>query len=216
MKDRNLLIIIIFLLIHLVSAFVSPIVHELTPATEVQALVYTKLVCLIAGTLYILNILGINIGKVKRTFKSDLKGLFTWIVIGVVATVLLQWITLLIESHLFQVVSDPESKAHTLKLIQSNWLAILSPVLFAPLLEEIVFRKAIFGSMYEKTNFLIASVLSSGLFALAHFNITHMITYFVIGMALSCLYVKTNRLIVPIIVHMTLNALPVIAMILLN
>lgn len=91
-----------------------------------------------------------------------------------------------------------------------NWIALISPVILAPILEEVIFRRVIFKSIYFKTNFIIASICSSIIFALVHFDLTHTGTYILIGMLLCYLYIKSDRLIVPILVHMALNSLPIL------
>ena len=58
--------------------------------------------------------------------------------------------------------------------------------------------------------FLIASVVSSLLFALAHNDITFIIVYFGMGMIFSLAYVLTKRIAVSIMIHMMQNGFVVI------
>ena len=47
-------------------------------------------------------------------------------------------------------------------------IIIVSIVIFAPLLEEIIFRRVLFGGLYSKTNFWIAALVSAVVFAVVH------------------------------------------------
>lgn len=85
-----------------------------------------------------------------------------------------------------------------------------------PILEEYVFRKVLFGELYNaiKGNrilaFLIASIVSSLLFALAHNDIKFLPMYFGMGMLFSLAYAYTNRIAIPIGIHMLQNGTVVI------
>lgn len=84
-------------------------------------------------------------------------------------------------------------------------LAIVAVVLFGPVLEELVFRRVIFGSLNQTTNFFIATAVSALVFALVHMEFTHVLLYFTTGLVLAFLYQKTKRIITPIIAHILLN-----------
>ncbi|MFZ8042691.1 type II CAAX prenyl endopeptidase Rce1 family protein, partial [Staphylococcus aureus] len=85
-----------------------------------------------------------------------------------------------------------------------------------PLLEEYVFRKVIFGELFNaiKGNrivaFIIATTVSSLIFALAHNDFKFIPVYFGMGVIFSLAYVWTKRLAVPIIIHMLQNGFVVI------
>ena len=65
---------------------------------------------------------------------------------------------------------------------------ILLISIVGPILEEYIFRKVIFGEIYNKIKgnrivaFLIASIVSSILFAIAHNDIKFFFIYFGMGM----------------------------------
>ena len=88
---------------------------------------------------------------------------------------------------------------------------ILLISIVGPILEEYIFRKVIFGEIYNKIKgnrivaFLIASIVSSILFAIAHNDIKFFFIYFGMGMLFSLAYVLTRRIAVPIIIHMLQN-----------
>ncbi len=102
---------------------------------------------------------------------------------------------------------DPgsENTASLVTIAEAVPLAIVSIVLFGPILEELVFRRVLFGSLNQTTNFFFATAISALVFALIHFDFTHLLLYFTTGLILAFLYQKTKRIITPIIAHICLN-----------
>jgi membrane protease YdiL (CAAX protease family) len=86
----------------------------------------------------------------------------------------------------------------------------INVVLFGPIIEEIVYRKIMFGSLNNKFSFAIAATISSTLFGIAHMNWKLFLAYFLVGYILCYLYNKTNTLFAPIIVHGLLNLIPIL------
>lgn len=84
-------------------------------------------------------------------------------------------------------------------------IIIFSIVLFAPLLEEIIFRRVLFGGLYQKTNFIIAALLSAVIFAAVHGELQHLLIYTAPALVFSYIYFRTKRLITPIIAHLLMN-----------
>jgi membrane protease YdiL (CAAX protease family) len=82
--------------------------------------------------------------------------------------------------------------------------------IIGPILEEIVFRKIIFGSLYRRMNFFLSALISSVIFSLAHQEPEHTLLYSAMGFTFAYLYVKTKRIIVPILAHVSMNTLVVV------
>ncbi len=89
-------------------------------------------------------------------------------------------------------------------------IIIISIVLFAPFLEEIIFRRVLFGGFYQKTNFLIAAIASGIIFAAVHNEFEHILMYLMPGLVFSYLYYRTKRLLTPMIAHLLMNGFVVI------
>lgn len=77
----------------------------------------------------------------------------------------------------------------------------------AAILEEMVFRKIIFGWLQRsKEKFsILAATISSALFAIAHLNFTYLMGYFVVGFVLCYYYHKTKQLKIVILAHILIN-----------
>lgn len=83
-------------------------------------------------------------------------------------------------------------------------------VCFSPCIEELIFRRIIFGYLDKKFNFWIASIISSTLFAAAHMSLPLFAGYFLVGMTLCWAYKKSGYL--PVVIgHVYLNFLVVAA-----
>lgn len=100
-------------------------------------------------------------------------------------------------------------------LLSDDLLAVyvimpINVVLFGPIIEEIVYRKIMFGSLNTKFSFAISATLSSVVFGIAHMSWKLFLAYFVVGFILCNLYKKTNTLYTAIIVHGLLNFIPVL------
>jgi|GEM_PF-5851401 membrane protease YdiL (CAAX protease family) len=89
-------------------------------------------------------------------------------------------------------------------------LLILTPivaVICSPVIEEVIFRKLIFGYLNTKVGFWFAAIPSSILFAVAHANYVGWLGFFLIGMFWSWIYKKTESIMIPIILHTFLNTI---------
>ncbi|MCR2823588.1 CPBP family intramembrane glutamic endopeptidase [Lederbergia panacisoli] len=129
-----------------------------------------------------------------------------WAIGGIFIAFVAQMIGIYIETAL-GIKPGSENTEHIMSLIKLVPFVVLSTSIFGPILEEIVFRKVIFGMLYNRFPFWVAALLSSLVFSLAHFDPMHIILYAAMGFTFSFLYVKTKRIIVPIISHMMMNTI---------
>ncbi len=84
-------------------------------------------------------------------------------------------------------------------------IMIIPMVLFAPFLEEFIFRRVIFGGVYLKTNFWIGAIVSALVFAAVHMEFEHLLMYMMPAFAFSFVYYKTKRILAPIVSHLVMN-----------
>lgn len=102
-----------------------------------------------------------------------------------------------------------ENTEQIVNLIKTAPIVILVTSILGPILEEIVFRKILFGALYTRMNFFLAGLISSLIFALAHGEPEHVILYSAMGFTFAFLYVKTKRILVPIFAHVSMNTIVV-------
>lgn len=113
--------------------------------------------------------------------------------------------------------SNPNNDAVNSLVKQYPQVMLGITVFLAPLVEEVLFRGVLFGSLRAKHRTL-AFVLSMGLFAFYHvweyalgqqdwMALIYMLEYLPAGYALAWLYEKTNCIWMPVFLHMLINAL---------
>ncbi|WP_368270601.1 lysostaphin resistance A-like protein [Ligilactobacillus salivarius] len=81
---------------------------------------------------------------------------------------------------------------------------ILVPGITAPVMEELIFRKVLFGNFSRFIPFLPAALVSSLLFSLAHMD-GHFLIYASIGLLFCYIYYRTGTIITSILSHIFLN-----------
>ncbi|WP_242281108.1 CPBP family intramembrane glutamic endopeptidase, partial [Bacillus cereus group sp. BfR-BA-01347] len=88
-------------------------------------------------------------------------------------------------------------------------VALVSIVLLAPLVEEFVFRYAAINILTQKFKQTWRILISSLFFSIMHFDFPFIFGYFLIGLVLAVVYVRTNRLLVSFVVHAIMNLIVV-------
>jgi membrane protease YdiL (CAAX protease family) len=83
-------------------------------------------------------------------------------------------------------------------------------IVIGPIMEELAYRKVIFGFLNNKFGFWTAAIVSSGIFATAHFSWQRAPAYFAVGMLLCYVYRKSGSLTPAIMAHMSLNFISIL------
>lgn len=216
------LIIVIFLAVQFAVVPVSIIMAAVNPSiTEDQLLDQILPYQAIAFAIGVIAVIIIgqlhkNKNRIERGRQVDIPVTLAWIVGGVVLAYATQVIAGLVNVYVLGNPMESENTAGIIDMIQSAPFMILVVALLGPILEEYVFRRAIFGEIYEVVPgskvvaFLVAGLVSGLIFAVAHWDFTHILIYVVMAYTFSFLYVITGRLLVPIMVHMLMNGLVVL------
>ena len=99
-------------------------------------------------------------------------------------------------------------------------LLVFQALIFAPLIEELMYRGLLFG-MLQKRSQLFAVLFSSFFFGMAHIypslfdghymDLVFLPTYFMLGFWLNRAYIKSKSLYAPVIIHFINNAIGVFA-----
>ena len=143
--------------------------------------------------------------------KEPKRYIFAWVLLGFCIVMIYQ---IIISIILFAINGSPQRSPNTERLMaiakqMPIFIVLISIV--GPILEEYVFRKVIFGELYNfikgsrVVSFIIASIVSSLIFALAHNDFKFIPVYFGMGVIFSLAYVYTKRIAVPIGIHMLMN-----------
>lgn len=88
----------------------------------------------------------------------------------------------------------------------SNIYMLLKAIFFAPIYEELFYRKIVFSKLKQRYNLLTSMIVSSLFFAFGHLDFSiHLLSFFVIGLIFSYLYYKTNSILTLILLHSFYN-----------
>ena len=97
-------------------------------------------------------------------------------------------------------------------------------MVLGPIMEELFFRKAVFGYFYdiligskEWIRFFVPALLTGILFAIPHDGFSPlMLIYIAMSFVFSYLYKVTNRIVTPMIAHISMNGLVMVIQIMMN
>lgn len=109
-------------------------------------------------------------------------------------------------SHITKLIPMPEniSKAFATMSLDPIYL-LLTVCIFAPFIEEFIYRGLFLNGLLKKYSPKVAIVLSALIFAIAHRNIPQGINAFLLGLLLATVYYKTHSLYICIFMHFINN-----------
>lgn len=129
---------------------------------------------------------------------------------SILLSLLLQMVLLQIETRLTNQSVTSQNTQNIVQLIQENSVFIIATTVAGPIMEELVFRRAIFGSLNQRFGFLLPAIISSLLFALAHQD-GHYLLYSGLGFFFCWLYQYTGKIWTSMIAHVGMNLIVIIA-----
>lgn len=135
---------------------------------------------------------------------------FLWAIVGIFMAFFAQYIAALIEMKLFGIEPGSENTEVIVEFAKVVPTFIIVVAIIGPILEEIIFRKIIFGSLYKRFNFWVAAIISAIIFSVVHMEFEHTLLYAAVGFTFAFLYVKTKRILVPIVAHVAMNSFVVL------
>lgn len=142
---------------------------------------------------------GIHLGLGRMNFPIILWGVVLMVAADIVIEPLLE-------------LFPPEAYNSVKATVGLGGWAILSTVVAAPILEEILFRGLIFESCSERFGRGVALLISALLFGLVHVVPVQMISAFVMGLILGYVYLRTRSLASVIVLHAINNAIAYVSM----
>ncbi|GAB2552818.1 CPBP family intramembrane glutamic endopeptidase [Gracilibacillus alcaliphilus] len=209
MSKKYIYVIVTYVVMQFSSLLALPFLpfiedrHAFSVGWSVSTFALALLVCI-----YLLR------DEVKDFFQMRNKkigSIVLWSVLGFIMVMVAQYVAVFIEMLVLRIPPGSENTMNLMGIARQSPIFIIIIALIGPILEELVFRKAIFGTLYKKMNFFFAALLSGVIFAAVHMDFDHLLIYTAVGMVLAFLYVETKRIIVPIIAHMSMNSVAVIA-----
>lgn len=189
---------------------IAPILYQLSTLQEYEAVIYGNIIGFALGLIIILIILKPEMTKPSEPGAADIPTVILWTIVGIFMAFAAQIISANIEIQLLGITTSSENTQGIMDITRQIPLFMIVTAIFAPILEEIVFRKIIFGSLYKRMNFFFAGTISALIFGFIHLEPIHILVYASMGFVFAFLYVKTKRIIVPILVHMGMNTVVVL------
>jgi len=211
-------IILILLSYFLLTDIIIPksMKHFIEFQDSLQSLFYIHAVSKVLSIVILLIIINKHLSKLIKEFKSP--QVYKYGLIGFFQNLFLRYtlgiiIIFIVGPSNFQ--SSMNQKLLIMVISQYPFFMFLSTVIIAPIVEEIIFRFAIFKPLSLK-NKPIAYIFSSFLFGFLHIstslifmrNFNELYTlplYISSGLVLAYVYDKTDKLAAPILVHMLNN-----------
>jgi len=210
-KISSITIIMTIILMFVCLSFLVPIKDSIT---------FQMLSFCLFGLIISTLILWINYKKEKLSFGLSIKNLkyVIWTpLIYLITIILLLFVGLLNQyllTNFFDVEIKPQDILEKFKELENSFeisIFVIGSAVIAPIYEELLFRGIIFPKLIQKTNFTIALLLSSLIFAVLHFHLSALLPLFVLSIILSITYLYTSTIWASISLHALFNLISIIA-----
>jgi uncharacterized protein len=213
LKKEYWIILIVYICMHLSNLVAIPLLMISFKFTGVDPGLATPIWLIASFTIALIIILFILRKEIRTGGKSERSlsagSLIKWAILGFFLALFAQYAAAIIE-NLLGIEMGSENTQQILGIIETFPLAVLVTSIIGPILEEIVFRKIIFGALHKRFHFFIAALISSVIFAIVHMEPVHILIYSSMGFSFAYLYVKTKTILVPIFAHVSMNTLVVL------
>ena len=216
-KSPYVKIILIYVLTQLFTIlFPTILFFFLTENVVLEAAIYSQIIAFVVGSIlmFIVNHRSTFNNSLENTPSVPKKNIILWGIAGMFLAYMGQYLAIFIETFLLNIPIGSQNTAGLVDIVNKYPLFLLLIAIFGPIMEEFVFRKVIFGYLFDITGGIGAAVISSLIFAFIHFD-GHYLLYSVMGFVFCYLYWKTKSIAAPIIAHALINATVTVANLLL-
>lgn len=194
---------------YIIMQFSVPILVELFSITNPEMIIYLSVFSFALGLVIVLFLMKPDMELSDTREGSKAGQIILWSILGIFMAYFAQAIAVTIELELFKIVPGSENTQQIMEIARMLPIFMIIPAIIAPILEEIIFRKIIFGALYKRMNFFIAALLSAFVFGIIHGEPEHILIYASMGLVFAYVYVKTKSILTPIIVHASMNSITV-------
>src|SRR5690625_1271938 len=127
----------------------APLLYLFFPITEFDAIVYWNIFSFILALIIILRLLSQDLTKEKQRDAATLSEVIRWSIIGFFLSWFAQIVAINIELRIFGIEPGSENTDVIMQITKQAPLFLIIPIFIAPILEELIFRKIIFGTLYK-------------------------------------------------------------------
>ncbi|WP_010529431.1 CPBP family intramembrane glutamic endopeptidase [Lentibacillus jeotgali] len=216
MAKRYWYVVITYIIMQFSGFVFAPLLYLLTPLGQMQASIYWSIFSFIAALAIVLLLLRPDMKTTPHRNAASAGEIVLWSIAGLFMAYFANYIATMIETYVLGITPGSENTQMIMDITRTVPFFVIVTAIVAPILEEIVFRKIIFGELYKRMGFFLAAAISAFVFGIIHGEPEHILIYASIGFVFAFLYVKTKRIIVPIIAHMVMNSISVIIQLLLD
>lgn len=206
-------IILIYVLAQLLPVF---LIFFIPQNLILDVSIYSQIIAFIVGAIamFVVNHRYKFNNSLENTPSASKRNIILWGIAGMFLAYMGQYLAIFIETFLLNIPIGSQNTAGLVEVVNKYPIFLLLIAIFGPIMEEFVFRKAIFGYLFDLTGGIGAAVISSLIFAFIHFD-GHYLLYSVMGFVFCYLYWKTKSIAAPIIAHALMNATVTVANLLL-
>lgn len=201
---------ILIIVFYLIAQFLPVFIISAAPKDfQTEASIYGTIVSFSLGAIamLILNRKSTIRNSLTLSPSLPLKSILYWgIIVGIPLVLLAQYIANIIEILVLGLPIDSANTQSILVIVESYPIYMIIVSIMGPIMEEFVFRKVIFGSLYDLTGGIGAAVISSLIFAFMHFD-GHILLYSAMAFVFCFLYSKTKNIATSIIAHVAMNTI---------
>lgn len=205
------------ILIYIIAQFFPVILLLFVPESALlDANIYGTIIGFVVGALlmFVVNHRSTFDNSLENTPSNSKKSILFWGIAGMFLAFVSQYLAVFIEAFLLNIPVGSQNTEDIVLIVNQYPIFLILVAIFGPIMEEFVFRKAIFGYLYDITGGIGAAVISSLIFAFIHFD-GHYLLYSMMGFVFCYLYWKTKSIAAPIIAHALMNATVTVANLLL-
>lgn len=207
-KKAAINMISLFLAVQLVSAVIPLFLPE---DTGIVGFLIPSMV------LFALGAIGMIVIERRKQMKFEFEERFSdnparillWGLIGMFIAIVVQTFASIIEVNFLGSSMESENTQFLMEVVRNYPFFLLLVGVAGPVMEEFVFRKAIFGLLIDRIGGIGAAVISSLLFAFVHFD-GLLLVYSSMGLVFAWLYFKTKNIWTPILAHSLMNVAAVL------
>ena len=201
---KALLYLVVFLAVQIIGTYAVMLIWSWAGGVAVDERMMTSApVVIVSSAVYSLIVLVIFLVcrwcVVSRTYlKTRPVGVLFWVVIAALGSIIpSEW--------LLEQLQLPDTNAEVFAQVMASPWGYVAICIFAPLVEEVVFRGAILRELLTAYRPWVAIIVSALFFAAAHFNPAQMPHAFLIGVLMGWMYWRTGSILPGILLHWVNN-----------
>lgn len=205
------------ILIYIAAQFLPVLLLLFVPESALlNTSIYGTIVGFVVGAvlMFVVNHRSTFDNSLENSPSNSKRSIIFWGIAGMFLAFAGQYLAVFIETFLLNIPIGSQNTESIVLIVNQYPIYLILVAIFGPIMEEFVFRKAIFGYLYDLTGGIGAAVISSLIFAFIHFD-GHYLLYSIMGFVFCYLYWKTKSIAAPIIAHALMNATVTVANLLL-